>query len=120
MTNSLYLEQYLDSLEPLPGELRRNFNLMHDLNHNSYIPIVKFQICSYVYSPTADNRTALVEYPCSFGFDYMVTGATVWAIFLPFHIFTLLGNCWRQCCCCLCDPLVCCSCICDLIKRYHP
>jgi len=73
---------------------------------------------SYVYSPTADNRTALVEYPCSFGFDYMVTGATVWAIFLPFHIFTLLGNCWRQCCCCLCDPLVCCSCICDLIKRY--
>jgi len=32
MTNSLYLEQYLDSLEPLPGELRRNFNLMHDLD----------------------------------------------------------------------------------------
>jgi len=35
MTNSLYLEQYLDSLEPLPGELRRNFNLMHDLDNKN-------------------------------------------------------------------------------------
>ena len=26
MTNSLYLEQYLDSLEPLSGELKRNLN----------------------------------------------------------------------------------------------
>ena len=32
MSSSLYLEQYLDSLEPLPAELRRNFTLMHDLD----------------------------------------------------------------------------------------
>lgn len=28
----LYLEHYLDSLESLPAELRRNFTLMHDLD----------------------------------------------------------------------------------------
>ena len=32
MTSSLYLEQYLDSLESLPSELKRNFTLMHDLD----------------------------------------------------------------------------------------
>ena len=32
MSTPLYLEHYLDSLEPLPGELRRNFTLMHDLD----------------------------------------------------------------------------------------
>ena len=31
-TNTLYLEHYLDSLESLPRELRRNFTLMHDLD----------------------------------------------------------------------------------------
>ena len=31
MATHLYLEQYLDSLESLPAELRRNFTLMHDL-----------------------------------------------------------------------------------------
>ena len=81
-----------------------------------YTPIVTTSPFSYVVE-TSDNRTLLVNYPCTHGFDYMVTGAAVWAVFLPFHIFTLLGNCWRQCCCCLCDPLVCCSCICDIIKR---
>ena len=30
--NSVYLEQYVDSLETLPAELRRNFTLMHDLD----------------------------------------------------------------------------------------
>ena len=30
--NTLYLEQYLDSLASLPDELRRNFTLMHDLD----------------------------------------------------------------------------------------
>jgi hypothetical protein len=35
MTSTLYLEQYLDSLEPLPGELRRNFTLMHGLDHKN-------------------------------------------------------------------------------------
>lgn len=32
MANTLYLENCLDSLEALPGELRRNFTLMHDLD----------------------------------------------------------------------------------------
>jgi inhibitor of growth protein 4 len=32
MSSGLYLEHYLDSLETLPGELRRNFTLMHDLD----------------------------------------------------------------------------------------
>ena len=55
----------------------------------------------------------VVEYPCEFGFDYMTVGATIWIIYLPFYIVTLLGNCWRQCCCCLCDPLV------SLIEQYN-
>jgi len=32
MTTSGYLEHYLDSLDSLPGEVRRNFNLMYDLD----------------------------------------------------------------------------------------
>ena len=32
MTTSGYLEHYLDSLESLPGEVRRNFTLMCDLD----------------------------------------------------------------------------------------
>merc|ERR1711983_35782 len=32
---TLYLESYLDSLEPLPGELRRNFTLMHDMDQKN-------------------------------------------------------------------------------------
>jgi len=48
----------------------------------------------------------IVAYPCEFGFHYLVSGAAVWLAFLPFYLTQLLGNCWRQCCCCLCDPLV--------------
>jgi len=73
---------------------------------------------SSISSDAASAATSAAVYPCEYGFEYMVVGAGVWAAFLPFHIFTLLGNCWRQCCCCLCDPLVCCSTICDLFKRY--
>lgn len=32
MSTSLYLEHYLDSLDSLPGDLRRNFTLMYDLD----------------------------------------------------------------------------------------
>ena len=84
------------------------------------------------------NRTTfLVAYPCQWGFHYLTSGAAVWLAFLPFYITQLLGNCWRQCCCCLCDPLVCrhffifdfyshvefcfqvCfACCLDIIKRY--
>ena len=55
----------------------------------------------------AENRTVFLKaYPCEFGFHYLTSGAAVWLAFLPFYITQLLGNCWRQCCCCLCDPLV--------------
>jgi len=73
---------------------------------------------NYNVVSATNTTTLLMTYPCEYGFHYMVAGAAVWAFFLPFHIFTLLGNCWRQCCCCLCDPLVCCATICDLLKRY--
>jgi Inhibitor of growth proteins N-terminal histone-binding len=32
MTSALYLEHYLDGLEHLPNELKRNFTLMRDLD----------------------------------------------------------------------------------------
>jgi len=35
MATTLHLEQCLDSLEALPGELRRNFTLMHDLDEKN-------------------------------------------------------------------------------------
>ena len=34
-SSTLYLEQYLDSLDSLPGELRRNFTLMYDLDQKN-------------------------------------------------------------------------------------
>ncbi|XP_059093915.1 uncharacterized protein LOC131888962 [Tigriopus californicus] len=67
---------------------------------------------------TEQNLTTyLVSYPCEFGFHYLVAGAGVWIFFLPFHILTLFGNCWRQCCCCFCDPVVCFASILDCCKR---
>ncbi|ESO95756.1 hypothetical protein LOTGIDRAFT_214850 [Lottia gigantea] len=35
MATAMYLEHYLDSLESLPGELQRNFNLMRDLDQRT-------------------------------------------------------------------------------------
>jgi hypothetical protein len=75
----------------------------------------------YTVSTVDDTRNVtlyIVAYPCEFGFHYLTSGAAVWLAFLPFYITTLLGNCWRQCCCCLCDPLVCFACMLDIIKRY--
>ena len=62
----------------------------------------------YTVSENLDTNTTvfLKEYPCEWGFHYLTSGAAVWLAFLPFYITQLLGNCWRQCCCCLCDPLV--------------
>jgi len=67
---------------------------------------------------STNETDLLVAYPCEFGFHYTTSGAAVWLAFLPFYITQLLGNCWRQCCCCLCDPLVCFACCLDIIKRY--
>lgn len=36
MTNASYLEHYLDSLQHLPVELQRNFNLMRDLDNRAH------------------------------------------------------------------------------------
>ncbi|CAG5128831.1 unnamed protein product [Candidula unifasciata] len=35
MAKAMYLEHYLDSLESLPAEMQRNFNLMKDLDQRS-------------------------------------------------------------------------------------
>lgn len=77
------------------------------------------QDMSIISTDEVSNQTNLLaSYPCEFGFHYLTSGAAVWLAFLPFYITQLLGNCWRQCCCCLCDPLVCFACCLDIIKRY--
>ena len=77
---------------------------------------------TYYVSSEDDNQTVFImDYPCEWGFHYLTSGAAVWLAFLPFYITQLLGNCWRQCCCCLCDPLVNLSRICrglHLINSY--
>lgn len=37
MTSALYLEHYLDGLESLPTELKRNFTLMRELDSRAQI-----------------------------------------------------------------------------------
>ena len=44
MATHLYLEQYLDSLESLPAELRRNFTLMHDLVNVNNLQILFWNV----------------------------------------------------------------------------
>ncbi len=61
---------------------------------------------SHSRDDSSGEITYLLEYPCQWAFHYLTSGAAVWLAFLPFYITQLLGNCWRQCCCCLCDPLV--------------
>uniref|UniRef100_A0A0K2TH08 Uncharacterized protein n=1 Tax=Lepeophtheirus salmonis TaxID=72036 RepID=A0A0K2TH08_LEPSM len=74
-------------------------------------------ISIYAHNTMTNETTYMISYPCEFGFHYLVSGSTVWLIILPFTILTLFGNCWRQCCCCLCDPIVCVSTIFDFIRR---
>lgn len=71
----------------------------------------------YEVDSETNETTLIAAYPCQFGFHYLVSGSSVWLAFLPFYICTLFGNCWRQCCCCLCDPVVCCATITDFLKR---
>ena len=49
MTTTLYLESYLDSLEPLPGELRRNFTLMHDMDQKNQSLLQQIDLSSDEY-----------------------------------------------------------------------
>lgn len=53
-----------------------------------------------------DRWPLAVSFPCWSGLEYLVCGSAVWLAFLPFHLTVLLFNCYRQCCCCLCDPFV--------------
>ena len=48
-TTSGYLEQYLDSLENLPSELKRNFNRMHDLDTKNKDILVEIDTSSDDY-----------------------------------------------------------------------
>ena len=44
-----YLEQYLDSLENLPSELKKNFNNMHDLDSSNKDILVEIDTASDEY-----------------------------------------------------------------------
>ena len=44
-----YLEQYLDSLENLPTELKKNFNNMHDLDSSNRDILVEIDTASDEY-----------------------------------------------------------------------
>ena len=44
-----YLEQYLDSLENLPSELKKNFNNMHDLDSSNRDILVEIDTASDEY-----------------------------------------------------------------------
>ena len=48
-TTSGYLEQYLDSLENLPTELKKNFNNMHDLDSSNRDILVEIDTASDEY-----------------------------------------------------------------------
>ena len=45
----LYLEHYLDSLESLPADLRRNFQLMHDLVKNLFYIFTTLNIANKIH-----------------------------------------------------------------------
>ncbi|XP_033764024.1 inhibitor of growth protein 5-like [Pecten maximus] len=62
MATAMYLEHYLDSLESLPTELQRNFNLMRDLDQRSQdlmkdIDILADDYLVNVRGMTTDKRT---------------------------------------------------------------
>jgi len=58
MTNSLYLEQYLDSLEPLSGELKRNFSLMEALDLKNKTLLQDIDSASDKYLQEARNLSS--------------------------------------------------------------
>uniref|UniRef100_A0A3Q4BLI5 Inhibitor of growth protein n=1 Tax=Mola mola TaxID=94237 RepID=A0A3Q4BLI5_MOLML len=59
MAAGMYLEHYLDSIENLPFELQRNFNLMRDLDQRT--EDLKGQIDSLAKEYTANARTLSSE-----------------------------------------------------------
>ena len=58
-------------------------------------------------------------YPCVYGFEYLILSSLLWLCFLPLWIPALFGNCWRQCFCCFCDPIVLLGTIIDFVKVIH-
>jgi len=57
------------------------------------------------------------QHPCHYGLEYLILSSILWLLFLPAWLAALFGNCWRQCFCCLCDPIVLFGTILDFIKR---
>lgn len=58
MTSALYLENYLDGLEHLPAELRRNFNLMRELDNRVQTLMKSIDKESNEFMKTASSDTA--------------------------------------------------------------
>ncbi|XP_037512516.1 inhibitor of growth protein 4 isoform X2 [Rhipicephalus sanguineus] len=58
MATAVYLEHYLDSLETLPSELQRNFNLMRDLDTRVQGLSKNIEKLSQAYMSNAKNYTA--------------------------------------------------------------
>eukprot|EP00092_Neocalanus_flemingeri_P053384 GFUD01062720.1.p1 GENE.GFUD01062720.1~~GFUD01062720.1.p1 ORF type:complete len:227 (+),score=61.19 GFUD01062720.1:2-682(+) len=66
-------------------------------------------------NPPQSNTTNI--YPCEYGYEYLILSSMLWLCFLSLWIPALFGNCWRQCFCCLCDPIVLFGTIVDFVKR---
>lgn len=63
MTSALYLENYLDGLEHLPAELRRNFNLMRELDNRvqTLMKTIDKECNDFMKNTTTDNTPPLTE-----------------------------------------------------------
>jgi len=85
--------------------IKMGFGLSYDLS------------CTPISFEVVNNGTDLIL-PCVYGYDYLLLSGFIWLCFLPLWISTLFGNCWRQCFCCFCDPVVFMSTLLDFIKRY--
>ena len=94
-TTSGYLEQYLDSLENLPSELKKNFNRMHDLDTKNKDILVDIDTASDDYlrkvrdlSPT--KRKAEME-KIQVRIFYHHMSHTPWIEMTAITIFFVLG-----------------------------
>lgn len=63
MTSALYLENYLDGLEHLPAELRRNFNLMRELDNRvqTLMKTIDKECNDFMKNASSDTAPAIGE-----------------------------------------------------------
>lgn len=63
MTSALYLENYLDGLEHLPAELRRNFTLMRELDNRvqTLMKSIDKECNDFMKNASADNVPVISE-----------------------------------------------------------